>query len=453
MTVLIAIFSFLVAIGVLVTFHELGHYWVARLCDVRILRFSVGFGRPVWLRRRGPDATEWVIGVFPLGGYVKMADERDGSAVAGDEARAFNRKSVWQRSAIVAAGPIANFILAALFYWVLFVSGVPDIKPLVAEPVPGSLAAQAGFEERDLILQIAGNPVRTWGEARLALIGHAAAHEIVEIEVETVAGWHQSRRLDLSGISKDDLDQDILGRLDVTPYRPPSAVIKEVARGTPADRAGLQGGDRVLSIDGVKVTSWVGLMKATAARPGKLLTMQVERRGSQFEVSITPDSVEQNGKTVGRLGVIGPVPQPPSPLMHVVIRYGPLEAIPRAWGKVYDMSWFSLKMMGRMLTGDVSLKNLSGPISIAQYAGQSAQLGWVQFLNYLALISISLGVLNLLPVPVLDGGQLMYHIAEVIKGSPVSERAMEIGQQVGLTLLLGLTAFAFYNDIHRLLSG
>jgi len=453
MTVLIALLSFLVAIGILVTIHELGHYWVARLCDVHILRFSVGFGRPVWLRRYGPDTTEWVIASFPLGGYVKMADERDGSQVAGDEARSFNRKTVWQRSAIVAAGPIANFILAALFYWVLFVSGVPDIKPLVAEPMPGSLASQAGFEELDLLAKIDGNPVRTWGEARLALIGHAAAHETVEIEVETVAGRHEVRRLDLSGVSKDDLDRDILGRLDLTPYRPPSAVIQEVVHGTPAERAGLQDGDRVLAIDGIKVTGWAGLMKVTAARPGKALTMLVERRGQNLEVAITPERVEQEGKVVGRLGVRGPAPQPPSPLMHVVIRYGPLEAISRAWGKVYDMSWFSLRMMGRMLMGDISVKNLSGPVSIAQYAGQSAQLGWVQFLNFLALISISLGVLNLLPVPVLDGGQLMYHIAEVIKGSPVSERAMEIGQQVGLTLLLGLTAFAFYNDIHRLVLG
>ncbi len=443
--------AFLVAIGILVTFHELGHYWAARLCDVRVLRFSVGFGRPLWLRRRGPDRTEWVLGTFPLGGYVKMADERDGSAVAGDEARSFNRKPVWQRSFIVAAGPIANFVLAAAFYWVLFINGVPGVKPYVAAPTPGSVAAQAGFLDSDLILKVGGEAVRTWGDARLALVALAAAHETAEIEVETEAGQHLTRRLDLSVVSKDELDGDFLAKLALYPYHQPvSTVVREIVPGSPAEHAGLRPGDRITAVDGVTVATWNDLLKVISSRAGKSVPLLLERGGQTLETTVTPERLESENRAV--IGVTQ-VNQAVRDKVNVVVRYGPLEAIPRAWASVVNMSWFSLKMMGRMLIGDVSWKNLSGPISIAQYAGQSAQIGVLAFLNVLALISVSLGVLNLLPVPVLDGGQLMYHIAEVIKGSPVSERAMEIGQQVGLSLLLVLTAFAFYNDIHRLVSG
>ncbi len=456
MSLLIAIPAFLVAIGVLVTFHELGHYWAARLCGVKILRFSVGFGEPLWLR---PDKnnTEWVVATFPLGGYVKMADERDGSCLPGEEAGAFNRKPVWQRSLIVAAGPAANFVLAAFFYWVLFVSGVPGIKPYVSAPLPGSTAAAAGFAEDDLILRVGDEPVRTWTDARLALIVSAAARETVEIEVETAKGEKQLRRLDLSAVSKDDLDKDFLTRVSLNPWDPPAqTVIQGVLPGGPAERAGLRSQDRVVSIDGVEVARRSSLVKLVAARPGKTFPVVVERDKTRLEVTVTAEALAAGGQTVGpAIGRIGVevLAQPLTDRESIVVRYSPWEAFPRAWGSVVNMSWFSLKMMGRMLTGDISWKNLSGPISIAQYAGKSAEVGWLAYLNYLALISISLGVLNLLPVPVLDGGQLMYHIAEVFKGSPVSERAMEIGQQVGLTLLLGLTAFAFYNDIHRLVSG
>ncbi len=444
--------AFLVAIGVLVTFHELGHYWAARLCGVKVLRFSVGFGKALW-QRVSHSGTEWAVAVFPLGGYVKMADERDGSCIPGEEASAFNRKSVWQRSFIVAAGPIANFVLAAFFYWVLFISGVPGAKPYVSAPLPGSVAAQAGFADDDLILSVAGEPVRTWADARLVLIAAAASREVAEIEVETARGEKAVRRLDLSSVGKDDLDKDFLSKVSLSPYdQPATPIIREVLRGSPAEKAGLRAGDRVTSVDGNAVPRWQDLLKLISARPGKTFPLAVDRYGSPLEVMVTPEAVSAGGQTIGRIGIAA-VTQAMIDQVNITVRYSPWEAFPRAWGSVVNMSWFSLKMMGRMLTGDVSWKNLSGPISIAQYAGKSAQVGWLAYLNYLALISISLGVLNLLPVPVLDGGQLMYHIAEVIKGSPVSERAMEIGQQVGLTLLLGLTAFAFYNDIHRLVSG
>ena len=454
MSLLITIAAFAVAIGILVTFHELGHYWVARWCDVKILRFSIGFGRALWLKKAGPDQTEWVIGILPLGGYVKMADERDGSADAADKARAFNNKSVWQRIAIVLAGPLANFVLAAFLYWCLFVSGTPGTRPYLAVPVANSPAERAGFVEFDLITKVGDRAVRTWGDARLALLEEAVKRESVDIEIEDTAGRRQLKRLNMDAVGKDDLDKDFLAKVGLSSYRMKVLpVVDEVLIGSAADRAGLKAGDRVLSVQGQAVDRWETLVARISARPGETTDIEVDRAGIQIGLTVTPETVTDNGKTIGRIGVKPRLDRSMAEKMSVVVRYGPFDAISKAWAKVWDMSIFSLKMMGRMITGDVSWKNLSGPITIADYAGQSAQLGWIPYVSFLALISISLGVLNLLPIPVLDGGQLMYYIAEILKGSPVSEKVMEIGQQVGLTLLLGLTAFAFYNDIHRLVTG
>jgi regulator of sigma E protease len=446
--------AFALAIGILVTIHELGHYWAARWCDVKILRFSIGFGRAVWMKKFGPDQTEWAIGVLPLGGYVKMADERDGSAGAADKARAFNNKTVWQRILIVLAGPLANFCLAALLYWALFVSGAPGTKPFIAAPSPNSVAALSGFAELDLITHVAGKAVRTWGDTRLALLEEAVNRGTVEIEVEESNGRTRTKRLNLESIGKDDLDKDFLTKVGVASYRMKVLpVLDEVIRGGAADRAGLKTGDRIVQVQGKPVDRWETLVASVSTRPGEATEIDIERRGVQIALTVTPEPVTQNGKTFGRIGVKPSVDRAAMEKLNTIVRYGPIEAVGKAWVKVWDMSLFSLKMMGRMITGDVSWKNLSGPITIADYAGQSAQLGWIPYVTFLALISISLGVLNLLPIPVLDGGQLMYYIAEILKGSPVSEKAMEIGQQVGLTLLLGLTAFAFYNDIHRLVTG
>ena len=454
MWILTTIAAFAAAIGILVTIHELGHYWVARWCDVKILRFSIGFGRPLWLRKAGPDQTEWVIGILPLGGYVKMADERDGNAEAPDRARAFNNKTVWQRILIVLAGPLANFILAAFLYWALFVSGTPGTKPYIAAPAANSAAAAGGFAEFDLITQVGDAPVRTWGDARLQLLEEAVKRGNVEIEVEDAGGHRHFKHLNLEAIGKDDLDKDFLAKVGMSPYRMKVLpVLDEVIQGSAADRSGLRTGDLVLQVQGVPIDRWETLVARVSTRPGERIELDIERSGAQMRLTVTPESVTENGKTFGRIGVRPRVDRKFLETLNTVVRYGPLEAIPRAWAKVWDMSIFSLKMMGRMITGDISWKNLSGPITIADYAGQSAQLGWIPYVTFLALISISLGVLNLLPIPVLDGGQLMYYIAEILKGSPVSEKVMEIGQQVGLTLLLGLTAFAFYNDIHRLVTG
>ena len=451
---LTSIAAFVLAIGILVTIHELGHYWVARWCNVKILRFSIGFGRPLWLRKAGADQTEWVIGVLPLGGYVKMSDERDGSADSVDKARAFNNKTVWQRIAIVLAGPAANFILAALLYWGLFVSGTPGAKPYIASPLPNSVAAKSGFAEFDLITRVGDQDVRTWSDARMALLEAAVKRDDVVIEVEESTGHRQSKRLSMASIGKEDMDKDFLAKVGISAYRMKLLpILDEVVAGGAASRAGLRAGDRVLAVDGKLTEKWETLVAQISLRPGEPLNLVVQRAGSQMNLTVTPESTTENGKTFGRIGVKPRVDRDTVEKLSTVVRYGPLEAISRAWAKVWDTSAFSLKMMGRMITGDVSWKNLSGPITIADYAGQSAQLGWIPYVSFLALISISLGVLNLLPIPVLDGGQLMYYIAEILKGSPVSEKTMEIGQQVGLTLLLGLTAFAFYNDIHRLVTG
>jgi regulator of sigma E protease len=450
----VTILSFLVTVGVLVVIHELGHYAAARLMGVKILRFSVGFGRALWSRRFGPDQTEWTIAAIPLGGYVKMLDEREGDVAVADRPRAFNRQNVWARIFIVLAGPIANFLLALLLYWGLFLVGLPVMKPVLGDAPPNTPAAVTGIGNGDTIRAMGGEPVYTWTDVRWLLLKEAVKRESVDLELETAGGSRVTRRLDLSAITKDDLDRDFLAKLGLRPFRPNApATMGRIVPGSAAERAGLTEGDRVLSIDGKAVATWFDFTAGIAPNPGKVLRLEVERQGRRFELSATPDPHPDDARR-GRLGV-----EPGAELkreyerMTTTVRYGPLEAIPKAAHKVYDLSVFSVKMLGRMIVGDVSWKNLSGPITIADYAGQSAQLGWVTYLGFLALVSVSLGVLNLLPIPLLDGGHLVYYFAEIVKGSPVSERTMEIGQRFGLALLLGLTFFAFYNDLNRLFTG
>jgi regulator of sigma E protease len=450
---LIKFLGILGAIGILVTFHELGHYWAARFCDVKILRFSIGFGKPLLIKHAGPDRTEWVIAAVPLGGYVKMADERDGSAELQDRARAFNNKNVWQRIFIVIAGPMANFVLAAFFYWVLFVTGIPGTKPYVAAPTPASAAAKAGFADFDLITKIDGNDTQTWSDARMLLIEHAVKRDVAEIEIENLAGKRRTLQFSMQELSKDDLEKDFLGKLGLNAYRlKVRPQFDTIQPNSPAARAGIQPGDLAVSVAGVSIVSWEDFVREISSRPGEPVALRLDRAGQEIVLTITPDKVEANGKTIGRIGIEPTIDRATADKLSTTVRYGVFEALPRALSKVWEMSAFSLRMMGKMLTGEVSWKNLSGPVSIADYAGQSAQMGWIPYITFLALISISLGVLNLLPIPVLDGGQLMYYMVEIFKGSPVSTRTMEIGQQVGLTLLLTLTAFAFYNDIHRLVA-
>ena len=455
MTLLITVLSFLVTVGVLVVVHEFGHYLAARLANVKILRFSVGFGKPLMVRRRGADQTEWVLAAIPLGGYVKMVDEREGPVAPADLPRAFNNQNVWTRIGIVIAGPLANFLLAFFVYWALFIAGMPGLKPVVGDPPAGTPAAYAGLANGDVVTAVSDETVATWNDVRWLLLKEAVKRGTVDIEVKTASGSSATRRLDMSSLTKDDLDKDFLGKLGLRNFRPRApALLGRLIPGAAAERAGLAAGDRVVAINGKPIETWFEFTAEVASNPGRTLAIEIERAGRRSQLRATPDSVSEGDNRIGRLGVEAPAElKREYERMGTTVRYNPIAAIPKAADKVWDLSAFSIKMLGRMIVGDISWKNLSGPITIADYAGQSAQAGWVTWLGFLALVSVSLGVLNLLPIPLLDGGHLVYYFAEIVKGSAVSDRTMEIGQRLGLALLLALTFFAFYNDINRLFTG
>lgn len=452
MSVLMTLAAFIVALSILIVVHEYGHYWVARRCDVKVLCFSVGFGRAVWSRTFGADRTELRIAMVPLGGYVKMLDEREGDVAASELHRAFNRKTVWQRYAIVAAGPAANFLAAIILYWALFVHGVPGLIPVLGDPVAGSPAAHAGFKAGDTVIDIEGSRVPSWQDFRWHLLQRALEKKPVRIEVKTADQTVAFRRLEFDALEAKDLEGDLLAALGFSRFRVPlQPVIGEVVSGGAASKAGLQSGDLVLSVDGVAVATWEDLVTKVRAGAGQALQFRVRRGAVDLpSMTVTPDRVSANGVTFGRIGAGPRMDQKVMERISTVVSYGPLESVQKALQKTWDTSLFSLRMMGKMIMGEVSLRNLSGPITIADYAGQSAQGGWISYLSFLALISISLGVLNLLPVPLLDGGHLMYYSVEIFTGKPVSEKIMMIGQHIGMTVLFALMVFALYNDIHRL---
>ncbi|HKI63334.1 MAG TPA: RIP metalloprotease RseP [Burkholderiales bacterium] len=454
MSLLHTIVAFVVALGVLIVVHEYGHYLAARLCNIKVLRFSVGFGKPIATWRRGRDGTEWTIAAVPFGGYVKMLDEREGFVSAEDLPRAFNRQSVWKRFAVVVAGPVFNFVFAVLVYAMLFMHGLPEVRPIIAQPAVGTPAAQAGFRAGETLRAIDGKPVRTWGEVRWRVLEAALQHEVLSIEAIDQRQQISVLTLDLSHVTDKEVESDLLAHLGLQLYRPTlEPVLGRLVAGSPAERAGLAPGDRIARVDGAPVETWEGLVRAIRAHPEQTLRLAVVRNGTTLSLEVRPEAVEANGERFGRIGAAPRIPPSHADRMLVRVHYGPIESLLKAAGKTYDIAVFSLRMIGKMLLGEVSWRHLSGPVTIADFAGQSAQMGWIPYVNFLALISISLGVLNLLPIPLLDGGHLMYYTVEIIKGSPVSDRAMELGQRVGLTLLLVMMAFAFYNDLNRLLSG
>jgi regulator of sigma E protease len=455
MTILTYLLAFLVAIGILVAVHEYGHFWMARRMGIKVLRFSIGFGRVLW-SRRDAEGTEFAFSAIPLGGYVKLLDEREGPVAPEIAAQAYNRKPVWRRILVLLAGPFANFLFAVLAYWILLVAGTPALKPVVGEVTAQSVAARAGLQSGDAIVGVAGKAVETREGAVLAILDQLMDGASIRLEVrgEEGAGDRRPVELVIDGDRRALTEPGaLLTGLGFDFWYPTIPTeIGKIVPGSPAELAGLQLGDKVVAVDGQPVADFAALVKIVQPSPGRTLLFSVERKGERREVPIEVQAQREGERMVGRIGI-----QPAAGLavpesMKSLERFGPLAAVGRAVDKTWGMSVLTIRMIWNVATGDVSVKNLSGPINIAEYAGFSARQGILSFLSFLAVVSVSLFVLNLLPIPILDGGQVIYQLAELVKGSPLSERTQAVGQQIGILLLLMLMSFAFYNDLSRLFS-
>lgn len=457
MDLLFTLASFLVALAILITVHEFGHFWVAQKLGVKVLRFSIGFGRPLMSRRFGADRTEYVLAAIPLGGYVKMLDERESESEepipAAELDRAFNRQALWKRSAIVVAGPLFNLMFAVLAYWAIFMAGDTGLKPIVGTVEPESVAAEAGFRPGDELLAVGERPAQSWEDALLALTVASMDGNDLIVQVRDEANQLRDRLIPRESIAGLSDEPDLLARLGVMPRRPTiPAVIGEILPGEPAEQAGLQVGDRVIAADGTPISSWRELVELVRDRPETPIALDVERPDTGLQrLELIPRAMDADGRTVGRIGAGVEAREDLMEDYLVHISHGPIEALGLAFGKTYEMSALMLRVMGRMLIGEASIHNLSGPISIAETAGRTASYGLDSFVKFLAVVSISLGILNLLPIPVLDGGHLMFYLIEWIKGSPLSEEAMIQGQKIGFLLLAALMTLAFYVDLSRLL--
>lgn len=452
--VAISALAFVVALGLLVAIHEFGHFWVARKVGIKVLRYSVGFGKPLITRRGRVDNTEFVLAAIPLGGYVRMLDEREAPVAAGERDRAFNRQPLWARTAVVVAGPLANFILAAVVWWAVHLIGIEGIAPLVGEPRAGTVAAEAGFEHEDRILAVDSVETATWQDARVALLQAALKDEAqVDIDVQTAAGERVLRQLSMPSAQVLEAGEDAIDTLGFGVWWPrvePRA--GEVLPDSAAARGGLQSGDLVLAIDDEPIDEWRELVQRVQASPEQALRFDVLRGAENLSLEVTPDAVALGDSQIGRIGVRETAAAGVYDKARVTVQLPVGEALFAAFKQTWDMSVLTLRMLGKLLVGQASLDNISGPISIAQYAGQSASVGPSHYLNFIALISISLAVLNLLPIPMLDGGHLLYFLCEAVRGKPLSERVQGFGQQIGIIMLGGLMFLAFYNDIWRLMA-
>jgi regulator of sigma E protease len=445
---LTSLLSFAVAISILVAVHEFGHYIVGRWAGMKVLRFSVGFGKPLWLRRAGKDNTEYCLAAIPLGGYVRFLDSREGTVSPEDEGRAFDQRPIPARIAVLLAGPLFNFLFAIVAYWILFVPGVMVQKPSIGDVVPGSYADEAGLQFGDKILSVGDEQVQDWENALLAILDAMVATGQVPLTLEDEAGGQRRTVIDVGDDASRLTEPGALFvGLGFETWQPPAAV-GSLAPGGAAVGAGHKVGVRITAFVGESIRSWGELLAVVRARPGKAVEVEYTRDGYTAAVYLT---LGEDGSGDERRGVIGVGLSETATDYYFLRTYTPLESLSAAVSKTWSSTLFTVRMLGRMLTGDVSMKNISGPINIAQFAGESAERGIGYFLGFLAIISISLGVLNLLPIPVLDGGQIVYQVAEMVKGSPLTDRAQILGQQIGILALLLLMSFAFYNDIARIL--
>ncbi|HHN8583519.1 TPA: sigma E protease regulator RseP [Providencia rettgeri] len=441
--------AFIIAIGVLITVHEFGHYWVARRCGVYVERFSIGFGKTLW-RKVDKHGTEFVLAIIPLGGYVKMLDERVGEVAPERRHQAFNNKTVGQRAAIISAGPIANFLLAIVVYWIVFMIGVPSVKPVIEDVKPGSIAAIANFESKMELKSIDGIETPDWNSVRLALVGKIGDHELTAQVLPSGYNEPMTKTVDLTTWQFDPEKQDPILSLGIMPVSAKiDPVIQKVTEGLAGERAGLQKGDRIVSVNGEVLGLWNPVTLIIRNNPGVPLKLEVQRSQQLVSLTLTPDSQDgQRGEKIGFAGVELSV-LPLADEYKMVQQYGPFSAFYQASGKTWQLMKLTVNMMGKLVVGDVKLNNLSGPISIAKGAGVSAESGLVYYLMFIALISVNLGIINLFPLPVLDGGHLLFLLIEKIKGSPVSERVQDFSFRIGAMALILLMGLALFNDFSR----
>ena len=450
MSALYMLVGTLVALGVLVTIHEFGHFWVARRCGVKVLRFSVGFGSPL-LRWHDRQGAEFVVAAIPLGGYVKMLDEREGDVPPELLDQSFNRKSVKQRIAIVAAGPVANFLLALLFFWVLAMLGSQQVRPVIGAVEAGSLAQAAGLQAGQEIVAINGKPTTGWAAVNLQLVTRLGETGQLDVAVrEPGSSVDSLRRIELDNWLRGADEPDPIASLGIRPWRPVlEPVLAQLDPKGPAFAAGLKEGDRLLTLNGQALADWQQLVDQVRGLPGKSIMLQIDRQGQQLDVPLTLAARGEGQALTGYMGAgVAGGEWPPSMLREV--RFGPLEAVAEGAKNTWAMSVLTLNSLKKMLFGELSVKNLSGPITIAKVAGASAESGLSDFLKFLAYLSISLGVLNLLPIPVLDGGHLLFYLVEWVRGRPLSERVQGWGMQIGISLVIGVMLLALVNDLSRL---
>ena len=451
--ILQAIVFFIISVGVLITFHEFGHFWIARFFNVKILRFSIGIGRSIYIKRFGKDQTEFSIGLLPLGGYVKMLDDREGEVTEEEKKREFNSKPIWQRFCIVLAGPIFNFIFAIFMYSIIYSIGVNALKPIIGDVEPSSISEESGFVKDQEILAINGIKTPTWPTVVDSLVSNIVSENIVSIDVINADGDKQALNLNLSNISIDEIaDGNLLNKLglSIVKFELP-AIIGEIEKNSPAEASRLLKNDRIIAVNSNLINSWGELVEIIKGNPGEYLNVEILRDETLINIQLKPENYQLDDENIGRIGVRPAINNDLYDSYYALEQYSIHLAILRAFHKTWEMSVLTLKVLAKMITGDASVKNLSGPISIAKYAGQSASIGMTQLLTFLAIVSISLGVLNLLPIPLLDGGHLVYYVIEFITGKPVSDSIQITGQQIGLVLLLGLMGLALYNDFVQLL--